>query len=170
MSNSTPLQLVCMWIGFSGVVCAQDRIIPVSVTAKVEPAIIQSGKPIPLSITVANDLSDVIGFSSYSLTPNKWNGETTSITLVDINRDGDKQSLFLHRPKVEVPIEITAVRSHRIESDENLTIETHANKWKIVDGWIPGKYTATVRVEGLTVDGNRCILSVHSEPFEFEVR
>ena len=147
-----------------------EKLIPVVVTGKVEPAVVMQGQPIPLAVTIANGLKGPIGYSTYSLKPNDWNGETAYLTLVDIYRDGKPGSLFVERPKVEAPEKVTGVGGNPIKAGESLTVTTDARKWKIIGGWVPGKYRANVRVEKLTVEGNRCILSVHSEPFDFEIR
>lgn len=149
---------------------ADDRVIPVTVTGKVESAVVKQGEPIPLSVTISNGLKGSIGYSTYSLKPNDWNGETVSLTLVDIYRNGKPVALFLDRPKVERPIEIAGMSRRRIKPGGSLTIGTDAGKWKVIGGWVPGKYKVNVRVERMSVDGGRCILSVHSGPFEFEIR
>lgn len=146
-----------------------DHVIPVTVKVNVE-GVFDEGESIPVSVVISNGLSDTIGFSSFSLTPNEWNGETINLSLVDITRNDGIQLLYLSRPSIKAPREISGVAGHRIEPGKELTVKTHLDKWKIVDGWIVGKYVATMRVERLTVDGNRCLLSVHSEPFEFEIR
>lgn len=151
---------------------ANDSVIPVTVTGKIESAVVKQGEPIPLSVTISNGLKGPIRYSTYSLKPNDWNGETVSLTLVDIYRDGKPPKLFLERPKVKPPLVISGMSSKRIKSGRSLTASTDARKWKITGGWVPGKYKINVRVQvtGTTVDGNRCILSVHSDPFEFEIR
>ena len=155
----------------TGMAAATDeRLIPVVVTGKVEPAVVEQGKPVPLAVTIANGLKGPISYSTFSLKPNDWNGETVHLTLVDIYRDGKPGGLFVERPKVEVPEKIAGVGQHRINAGEGLTVTTDARRWKIMGGWVPGKYKANIRVENLAVEGDRCILSVHSEPFEFEIR
>ena len=90
--------------------------------------------------------------------------------LVDIYRDGKPGGLFVERPKVNVPREIAGIGSHPISAGGKLTVTTDARKRKIIGDWAPGKYKANVRIENLTVERNRCTLSVLSEPFEFEIR
>lgn len=151
-------------------VAADEKLIPVVVTGKVEPAVVTQGEPIPLAVTIANDLKGTIRYSTYSLKPNDWNGETVSLTLVDVHRDGKPGGLFAQRPKIAVPLVVAGIGSNSIKAGESLTVSTDARKWKINGGWVPGKYSANVRIESLSVDGGRCRLSVHSEPFEFEIR
>lgn len=154
-----------------GTVAAQDeKLIPVVVVGKVEPAVVMQRQPIPSAVTIVNGLKGAIGYVAYTLKPNDWNGETANLTLVDIYRDGQPASLFLARPKVVVPTKVAGIAAYPIKSGGSLTVTTDARKWTISGGWVPGKYEANVRIETLTVEGNRCILSVHSEPFEFEIR
>ncbi len=117
-----------------------------------------------------NGLKGPIRYSTFNLKPNDWNGETVHLTLVDIYRVSTQLGLFAERPKVEVPTKIAGMGSYPIKAGGSLTVTTDGRKWKIVGGWVPGKYKATVRIENLAVEGDRCILSVHSEPFEFEIR
>ena len=151
---------------------ANDWVIPVTVTGKIESAVVKQGEPIPLSVTISNGLKGPIRYSSYGLKPTEWNGETVSLSLVNIRRVGTPQLLFLEIPKVKVPIRISGMSSRKIEPGGSLTVSTDARKWTIVGGWIRGKYKINVRVQvrGTTVDGNLCILLVHSDPFEFEIR
>ncbi len=149
---------------------ADQQAIPVTVTGEVRPAAVKQGEPIALAATIRNGLKGPIGYSTFSLKPNGWNGETVSLTLVDVYRNGETRSLFLEHPKVDVPRELAGMAWHRIEAGKSLTVTTDARKWKIVDGWKPGKYKVTVRVERLTADNGRCLLSVQSAPFEFEIR
>ena len=71
---------------------------------------------------------------------------------------------------MDVPRQIAGIGSHAISAGGKLTVTTDACKWKIIGDWAPGKYKANVRIENLTVEGNRCTLSVLSEPFDFEIR
>ena len=122
---------------------AVARVIPVTVTGKIAAAVVKQGQPIRLSVTIANGLKGPIGYTILSLKPNRWNGETVTLALVDVYRN---------------------------ESGGFLTTNTDLRKWSIVGGWIPGTYKIIVRAEQMTADGNRCILSVHSDPFVFEIR
>lgn len=56
-----------------------------------------------------------------------------------------------------------------IRAGGEIQIRTDVRKWKLRDGWLPGRYRATVRVEDLRAD-RWCRLSVLSDPFEFEVK
>lgn len=159
-----------VWAIAGAAAAAREKLIPVVVTGKVEPAVVKQGEPIPLAVTIANGLKGPVSYSTYSLKPNAWNGETVHLTLVDIYRDGKPEGLFAERPRVEVPAKVAGMAAHPIKAGESLTVTTDARKWKIAGGWVPGKYKVNVRVENLAVEGNRCILSVHSEPFEFEIR
>lgn len=49
-----------------------------------------------------------------------------------------------------------------------VTIKTDARKWKLQDGWLPGHYQITIRVDYLTVD-RYSTLSVLSDPVGFKI-
>ena len=147
-----------------------ETLIPVVVRGKAETAVVKQGEPIPLAVTITNDLRGTIEYHTFSLKPNDWNGETVSMTLVDVYRDGKPNGLFAQRPKLDRPDVVAGFSRHPIKAGERLTIKTDARKWQINGGWIPGKYRVNVRAEGLTVDEGHRILSVLSEPFEFEIR
>ncbi|MEX0727440.1 MAG: hypothetical protein WD065_14285 [Planctomycetaceae bacterium] len=172
-----PLAGVVLCLGFATPIwgeepqtdaAANEPTIPVVVTAKVTAELLREGEPIPLQVTIHNELKDEIRYLTNGLSPVDWNGETRSLTLVDVYRDGERAHV-LERPNVDVPLTIAGMSGKRIEPGKSLTIETDARKWTILGGWIPGKYRVNVRVENLSVDQGRCQLGVHSEPFEFEI-
>lgn len=144
-----------------------DRQVPLVVTGKMEPGTIKAGKPIPLTVTITNGLPASVRHSTYSLEPRDWNGETVNISLVDIYRDGT-MNLYRKRPKVKPPMYIAGMGSHEIKPGETLTIKTDARKWKLQDGWLPGHYKITVRVDYLTLD-RYSTLSVLSDLVEFRI-
>lgn len=145
-----------------------ERSIPVVVTAKVEPAAVGAGVSIPLAITIANGLPSPIHHTGSWVEPTEWNGETFSISLVDVYRNGTPSNLFLHRPDLDLPDDVAGVGHVAIEPGESLSVRTDARKWTLRDGWLPGRYEITVRVDGLRVD-RHCVLSVTSDPTEFEI-
>ena len=147
----------------------QERQIPVVVSVEVKPKIVKSGEVVPLTITVSNGLSSSIYHLTFSLTSNGWNGETYNISLVDIYRDGKVGNLYLARPKMSVPITVSGMVRREIKPGEELEIQTDARKWKLRDGWLPGRYKTMVRVDNLKVD-KYSTLSVLSDPIEFEIK
>lgn len=147
----------------------KERQIPVIITVEVKPAIVKSGEVVPLTLTVSNSLSSSIYHLTFSLKSNDWNGETYNISLVDIYRNGNAGNLYLERPKIDVPITVSGVAKQEIKPGEKLEIQTDARKWKLRDGWLPGRYRITVRVDNLEVD-KYATLSVLSEPIEFEIK
>jgi hypothetical protein len=150
----------------------KPKLIPVvvSVRGNAEVTVFMQGEPIPLEVTIANYLSGTVDYHTFSLQPNDWNGETVNMTLVDIYRDGRPGGLFATRPKLVVDDKVSGLGRHPIVAGERLTFRVDARKWQISGGWIPGKYSVNVRVEGITTDEGRNRLSILSEPFEFEVR
>lgn len=167
---TTLLLIVLIHASFESRAKGDERLIPVVVTGTVKPAVVKAGRVIPLTVKITNGFPGNIGYTTYSLTPNDWNGETVQLTLVNIYRDGKARNLMEESPKINVPPIIAGMSAHDIKPGGSLAVETDASKWKIAGGWRPGKYTADVRIENLSVDGDRCILSVYSEPFEFEVQ
>jgi hypothetical protein len=147
----------------------QERQIPVIIIVEVKPEIVKSEEVVPLTITVSNGLSSSIYHLTFSLTSNDWNGETYNISLVDIYRDGNTGNLYLERPQMSVPITMSGVVRQEIKPGEKLEIQTDVRKWKLRDGWLPGRYRVTVRVDNLEVD-EYSTLSVLSEPVEFEIK
>ncbi|NQT13123.1 MAG: hypothetical protein HQ582_10270 [Planctomycetes bacterium] len=146
-----------------------ERQIPIVVSAEVKPRIVKSGEVIPLTITVSNGLSSSIDHLTFSLTPNDWNGETFNVSLVDIYRDDEVGNLYLARPEMNVPMTISGMGRKEIKPGDKLDIRTDVRKWKLRDGWFPGKYKVTVRVGNLMVD-KYSTLSVLSDPIEFEIK
>lgn len=112
---------------------------------------------------------------TFSLSPNDWNGETINISLVDIYRDtppptGLPAGLFYARPKLgEVPKYIAGESSYAIKPHESLSVLIDVSKWQIREGWKPGKYKTTVRVDNIYVD-QYTTASVMSDSVEIEIR
>ncbi len=171
-THYTPIFLllgVCLITVASETRGEENRRIPVVVTVQANIKNVKVGDSIPLAITVSNGLSFSIEYSTFSLTPNDWNGETFNVSLVDIYRDGTLGNLYLARPEIKAPIPVQGTSRKEIEPGGKLVIITDAQKWKLCDGWLPGKYKVTVRVDSLKVD-KYSSLSVISDPFEFDVK
>jgi hypothetical protein len=147
-----------------------ERQINVVVGGHVVPAVVKAGEPIPLTIRIANGLRAPIFHETFRLEPIDWNGETVHINLVDIYRDGVADNLYLARPAIkDPPMPISSMGGHEIKPGGVLEVKTDARKWTLRDGWLPGRYRVTLRVDGLRADPY-CTLSVLSDPFEFEVK
>ena len=58
--------------------------------------------------------------------------------------------------------------SHDIKPTNSLVVHTDARKWKLIDGWVPGRYRVTVRAEHIAVDRYSRLWTT-SDPFEFEI-
>jgi len=159
-------------------VSAESQQTPVSVylvvTAASTPARLSDGT-IPLDVTIINGLDTAIGYLTYSLTPNEWHGETMNVSLVDIYRNGQRRNINRarpgctpeegHRSCITAPRLISGPGLHRIPAGKSLVVRIDAAKWLITDGWIPGRYTITARVDNVQIDEKRK-LSVLSEPIE----
>jgi hypothetical protein len=147
----------------------QERQIPVVVSVEVKQNVVKTGEAIHLTIKVFNGLSSSIYHSTFSLTPNDWNGETCNVSLVDIYRNDKISNLYLARPKMNVPDEVSGMGRREIKSGGEIEIHTDARKWKLRDGWLPGRYRVTVRINNLKVD-EYSTLSVLTDPVEFEIK
>jgi hypothetical protein len=145
-----------------------DQDIPISISTFVNPTNRKNDK-IPLAVTIENGMKGSITFGSFSLEAVEWNGETASLTLVDIYRNGEPGGLFLERPKIRAPYETQSMSHFVLKRGQGLTLKTDIAKWKIKGGWVPGRYTITLRVENLTTERGRHTISVLSEPFSFEI-
>ncbi len=170
--KSVPVFLIlgaCFTVATSETRGKEERQVPIVVTVNVDLEIVETGEAIPLTITVSNGFPSSIYHSTFSLTPNEWNGETCNVSLVDIYRDDEPGNLYLARPKMDIPITISGTGRREIKPGGKLVIRTDARKWKLRDGWLPGKYRVTVRVNNLTVD-KYSKLSVLADPVQFEIR
>jgi hypothetical protein len=145
-----------------------DRQVPVFVRAEAARTAVDEGSPIGLTVTVTNGLPRVIFLSGAWTEPVDWNGETISISVVDVYRDGEPGNLLIARPDVTLPAGVSGIGRVGIESGRSLSVRTDARKWTLRDGWLPGSYRITVRVDNLVVD-DYSTLSVTSDPIEFAV-
>jgi len=149
-----------------------ERQVNAVVTGQVVPAAVKAGEPIPLTVRISNGLRAPIFHDTFRLEPVDWNGETVHISLVDIYRDGVAYNLYLARPAFEGPPwqqSRAGPGGHEIKPGGVLEVKTDARKWTLRDGWLPGRYSVTLRVDGLRADPY-CKLSVLSDSFEFEVK
>ena len=154
------------------VAAQQQRQIPIVVEAHTVSGTLKENEPLLLRISILNGLSKDIRFSTFSLTPNSWNGEATNISLVDIYRDVPQpMNRFYARPKIGpgAPRMIAGMSSYVIKPTESLSIVVDMSKWLIVDGWRAGKYKITVRADNIYLD-DYILASVMSDPFEVVIK
>lgn len=138
-------------------------LIPVSVRAEAELAVIRAGEPLLMGVTISNGLSKPVRFATFSTKPNEWNGETMSISLVDVYRNNQKRNLYLSRPQVKVPDSLSGPVSNAIQPEEKFRVIIDIGKWNIDGGWVRGKYEIVLRVDGIRLD-DKITLSVLSDP------
>ena len=103
-----------------------------------------------------------------ALKANCWNGETASVSLTDIYRDGSP-NLHLSRPNLQAPLKIAGMTRHEIQAGRSLVIQTDARKWRLRDGWLPGRYRIILSIGSLRVDPYTTV-TVSSDPIEFEIK
>lgn len=161
--------VILMLLASVSVAGDKKPVIPVSVNAQAELAVFKSGKPLPMSVTLTNGLSETIRFSTFAVNPNNWNGETLNISLVDVYRDEQKRNLYLARPKLKVPVTISGPGARPVKPNGTLRIMIDISKWKIQGGWTKGEYQLVFRMEGITVD-EKVTLSVLSDPVQVAVQ
>lgn len=148
----------------------QQRQVPIVVEAHPVSEPLKSNKPLLLRVSISNGLSRDIHFSTFSLTPNSWHGETINISLVDIYKPPDQMGRFLARPRIsDTPKFVAGVAGYAIKPGESLSIVIDMAKWQIRDGWTAGKYKITVRAENISVD-NYTSVTVMSDPTEIEIQ
>jgi hypothetical protein len=145
-----------------------DRQVPVFVRAEVKPAVVREGDPIELTVTITNGLPRAIFHAGSWTEPNSWNGETIGVSIVDVYRNGLPGNLFVGRPEITLPGNVSGIGRVRIESGRSLSVRTDARKWLLRDGWLPGRYDITVRVDNLSID-HHSSLSVIGDPVAFRI-
>ena len=170
MRKSISTLVLLIAIFFPSLSANQQRQIPITVEAKPAYDALTSGKPLLLRITISNGLPEEIRFSTFSLMPNSWNGETTNVSLASIYRRPRSMSVFYARPMLgELPRFIAGMASYPIKPHESLSVLIDMSKWQIVDGWKAGKYSISVRVDNIDVD-QYTKASVTSDPVDIEIR
>lgn len=127
------------------------------------------GQPLLVEVEVFNGLDTEIGFLSFALVPNEWNGETFSVHVMDIYRDGQPPSIFIRRPEVRQPLSISGVGRERVPAKGRKRIQIDLSKWEVAGGWKAGKYRFTVAVSNIAAD-SLTTLRVDSEPAEITVK
>ena len=110
-------------------------------------SVFNSGRPLPISITLSNQPSMPVSFTTFSTEPNEWNGETHNISLVSVYRDGEKRNLHLSHPEVQVPRSVTNSITYQVKPDHPLRIMLDVSKWKIEGDWVKGEYRLVFRME-----------------------
>ncbi len=152
------------------------RQIPVTVQVIAETDAFDCGEELPISLKIHNGLSGAIRFVTFSLEPNRWNGETANCQLVDIYRLSDEfeggrsSNLYLARPTAGAPVIISGMSAHTIYPGGSLTVRLDMSKWKLREpGWVPGRYSVTFRGDRISAD-DFVTMSVLSEPFTFNIR
>ena len=163
--------IMCLAFFTSDLIAEAPRSLPVIVSAEISKSV-EANHEIPLTIRISNNLKHSIRVSGYTL-PNEWHAETVALNVLDIFRDDKYPSIYLSRPVVNIPPEVSMESSvpfpsNVVEAGKSLEITTDLRKWKVTGGWVPGKYQFRVRVEGITVD-DYTKASVLSDPVEFRI-
>jgi hypothetical protein len=146
----------------------EPRPVRVEVWAVARPSRFRAGEPLALTVTLHNRLRKSIRFTTFATEPAPSNGETLSIDLVDIYRNGERRNLYVARPELKIPTTVSGPTARSVAPGEKLVVRLDVRKWKIRGGWVPGQYEVTVRMRGVRVD-DRVTLSVLSHPVRFVV-
>ena len=146
-----------------------ERQVPITLTAVPANQPFVLNRELGMTLTITNALSGAVYLSTFATEPNAWNGETTNCALCDIYREGVQGNLYLARPEVRPPYMVSGMGATWIGPGKRLAIKLDISKWKLRDGWLPGKYKATFRVDGIAADAH-VELSVLSDPVTFEIR
>ena len=157
------------YIAMSSVYAGDERrVIPivVSIVATNEYRI---SRPLLVEVEVFNGLASEIVFPRFSLTPNAWNGETLSLHVMDIYRDGQLPSIFVKRPEIHSPLSIAGPSGERVPAKGRKRIQIDLSKWEVAGGWKAGKYRFTVALENIAVD-SFTTLRVASVPADITVK
>jgi hypothetical protein len=141
---------------------------------RVLPNVVRRGDPIPITLTIRNNLNTTLLKCTKSLVPTDRNGEIWGISLQAVYRDRkpDPEPVDVTgHPRLNYPLMENAFPCHRIAPGGDLTIKSDLRKWTVKGGWQAGKYTASMRIEGLTPAGDSLtVISAISDLFEFEVQ
>jgi hypothetical protein len=135
---------------------------------------IRLDESIPITLTIRNNLSVAVFHCTKSLEPTNQNGETSGINLHAVYRRQKPIPELLKvtgRPQLKYPLMENGYPCHRIEPGGRLTIKTDLRKWMVEGGWQAGKYSASLKVDGLTPEGDSLTtIAAVSELFEFEIK
>jgi hypothetical protein len=154
----------------SGVVGqATTRQLAVSVLLQPTRAVFDVGEPILIEVVVRNDLSAPIRFTTFSLQPNEWNGETAGVELVSVRRLPDSAQIWRGRPSVQPPMHVAGQGSYPVPAGGQASRWIDLSKWTVDGGWNAGDYEVSVRVDAIQLD-EHAVASVTSELVEVRVR
>jgi len=136
------------------------RVVPVTVYGRVQPQVIQTNEPINLTIAVFNGLSSTIHYT---------NAEAVDV-LVELKYDnGNLLELYSSQLKIKAPDHMVRARTVEIGSGAVMYLHTDGRRWKLKNGWKPGRYEMRLQIENLRAD-EFCKLSILSAPVCFEIK
>jgi len=141
----------------------EARQMPVIVSAKAIKDAFTAGEPIAVELTVTNNMPGDIGVTGFAFEPNEWNGEASTAAPEDVYRDGVMLNRLIGKPEVKPPRTISGMGGRRIEPGQSQKIVLHLDKWTIVDGWKPGAYDVTLRVNRVVID-DYTIAQIKADP------
>jgi hypothetical protein len=150
--------------------CGEDGPRQLAVAAMVTPvkAVFEAGEPLLVRVTITNNLSAEIFFTSYTTEMTDWNGEVWNLSMVEIGRPGGLIIPGSYRPVVTPPIVLSGIGRKRVATGQTLTITTNLRKWDI-GGWDPGEYALRFAVSGIAIDDSTTAI-IRTQCARFSIR
>lgn len=153
----------------NGAPVREARQLPVVVSVKPLKDAFVVGEPIAVEVTVTNNLPGDVGVTGFGFEPNEWNAETSTVCPEDVYRDGVVLNRLIGKPEVKPPRHVAGQSGRGVMPGASLKIVLHLDKWTIVDGWKPGTYDVTIRVNRLVID-DYAIAMIKAEPVRVIVK
>lgn len=147
----------------------EGRQMPVVVSAKPVKDAFVAGEPIVVEVTVTNNMPGDVGVTGFAFEPNEWHGETSTACPEDVYRDGVVLNRLIGKPEVKPPRTIAGPGGRGIMPGASQKIVLHLDKWTIVDGWKPGTYDVTFRVNRVVID-DYTIAMIKADPVRVVVK
>jgi hypothetical protein len=146
------------------------RNLAVAVELRPHGAVFRAGEPLLCDVVITNKTGSPIWFSTFSRKPNKWNGETASLVVVDIYRGTSSVPRPAEwSPSITPPRTLAGRGSYAIAPSESMSITIDLRKWKVLPGWSAGQYRVNVRAENIRLD-DYAVASVTSPFAAIEIR
>ena len=145
-----------------------EKIIPVTLVAKSQKQTYKPNEPILVILNLQNEFKKgELFFERFTLIPNDWNGEIFNVDIPDIYRNSIR--IYEQHPEMHVPITVSGVGLEKVSPHQSMNLTIDISKWKVRDGWIPGKYKMIFRLDRIIID-KYVRISVTSEAIKIEIK
>ena len=125
----------------------------------VRPPVIQTNEPINLAIAVFNGLNSTIHYTKAG---------AVDVHVALIHRNGNPLELYSSQLKIKAPDHMVQAGAVEVDSGAVMYLHTDGRRWRLKNGWKPGRYEMRLQIENLRAD-EFCKLSVLSDPICFEI-